>query len=55
MDHDSTEALDRLLDRATSSALKTLAAEVDVDDRWRELQRDVGEGEPPPSASGECG
>jgi hypothetical protein len=42
MDHDSNTTLEQFLARASSSALKSLDAVVDVEQRLRELFRDVG-------------
>ena len=48
MDHDTELALDQFLERASRSALKSLDAVVDVEQRLRTLYREVGH-EPPPT------
>ncbi|MEV4117646.1 hypothetical protein [Micromonospora sp. NPDC049645] len=42
MDHDKDYALDQLMRRASASALKSLDATVDIEQRLRDLLRDAG-------------
>ncbi|MET7808593.1 hypothetical protein [Micromonospora chersina] len=42
MDHDKEHELDQLMDRASTSILKSLDATVDVKQRLRELLRQAG-------------
>jgi hypothetical protein len=47
MNADEDAALDRLLDRASRSALAALGAEIDVEQRLRELHRQADDPGPP--------